>query len=190
VTAPAPDAQPGRSIVWTVAWRVLYRVIRVLDPLLRSWIANGLPGLDGVVEVRTVGRRTGRPRRVLVTLLGLEGRWYVGHPNGMTSWQRNAEAAGWLEVDPPAAHGPRFAVERLAPGPERDAAISATGRQQVFPADVFYRAARGHIAAVGVYHRLTPLAVDADGPAAPCPAEPPQARGAPVVPAPPSEGAR
>jgi hypothetical protein len=95
---------------------------------------------------------------VLVTLLGLAGHWYVGHPNGITSWQRNAEAAGWLEIEPPAAHGSRFSVARLAPGPERDAVIAATGAQQFFPADLIYRVARRHVSAVGVYHRLDPLA--------------------------------
>ena len=156
------DGQPtriaGRSAVWSLVWRILYRLIRLLDPVLRSWLANGWPGLDGVVELRTIGRRTGRRRRALVTLLGLDGRWYVGHPNGLTAWQRNAEAAGWLEIDPPAVHGARFAVARLAPGSERDAVIKATGVQQFFPANVVYRLARRHIAAVGVYHRLEPVA--------------------------------
>jgi hypothetical protein len=151
----------GGSAAWSVAWRVLYRLIRGLDPLIRSWMANGGPGFDGVVEIRTVGRRTGRPRSVLVTILFRDGCWYLGHPNGRTSWQRNAEAAGWLEIDPPAAHGARFAVARLAPGPERDAVIAATGRQQFFPANVLYRAARRHIAAAGVYHRLDPIGPDA-----------------------------
>jgi hypothetical protein len=159
----------GRSVAWSLVWRLLYRLIRLLDPILRSWIANGWPGLDGVVEVRTVGRRTGRRRRALVTLLGRDGRWYLGHPNGTTSWQRNAEASGWLEIDPPAANGARFAVERLAPGPERDAVIAATGSQQFFPANVVYRLARRHVAAVGVYHRLEPIP---SGPGAPSTAPP------------------
>lgn len=154
---PRRDRVPGRSAVWSAVWRILYRLIRILDPLLRSWMANGLPGLDGIVEVRSVGRNSGRERRVLVTLLSLAGRWYVGHPNGITSWQHNAEAAGWLEIEPPAAHGSRFAVIRLGPGPERDAVIAATGDQQFFPANLVYRLARSHISAVGVYHRLDPI---------------------------------
>jgi hypothetical protein len=170
VRTPLTDRVPGRSAIWSAVWRILYRLIRLLDPVLRSWMANGLPGLDGVVEVRSIGRRSGRERRVLVTLLGLDGRWYLGHPNGLTSWQRNAEAAGWLEIEPPAAHGSRFAVVRLTPGPERDAVIAATGVQQFFPANVLYRAARGHVSAVGVYHRLDPI----DVPLAPGPAVPPR----------------
>ncbi|HUQ77415.1 MAG TPA: hypothetical protein VM427_00915 [Patescibacteria group bacterium] len=149
--------RPRRSAIWSIIWRVLYGLIRIVDPLLRSWIANGLPGFDGVVELRFVGRRSGRPRRMLVTLLSHGGRWYVGHPNGPTDWQRNIEATGWVDVEPPGAGGPRFAVTRLGPGPERDAVIRATATQQFFPADVVYRAAQRHIAAVGTYHRLEPI---------------------------------
>lgn len=145
------------SAAWSITWRILYRLIRLLDPLLRSWIANDLPGFDGVVELRFVGRRSGRPRRVLVTLLVEDGRWYVGHPNGPTNWQQDIEAVGWVDIEPSGAHGPRFTAARLGPGPERDAVIAATGAQQFFPANVLYRRSRRHIAAVGVYHRLEPI---------------------------------
>jgi hypothetical protein len=152
-----PPLRPRRSRAWSAAWRVGYRVVRLLDPVIRSWIANDLPGLDGIVELRFVGRRTNRPRRILVTLLSADGRWYVGHPNGEAAWLRNIVASGWVDVDPPAAHGARFRVERLPRGPERDAVIRATARQQPFPADLLYRAAQRHIAAVGIYVRLVPI---------------------------------
>jgi hypothetical protein len=112
------------------------------------------------------GRRSRRLRGTLVTLLTVDNRWYVGHPNGTAAWVRNAEAAGTVEIDPPAPTGSRFSVTRLAFGPERDAVIRATWRQQPFPANLIYRAARRHVAAVGVYHRLDPH--DAD-PAEPTP---------------------
>ncbi|HET7703232.1 MAG TPA: hypothetical protein VFK35_07525 [Candidatus Limnocylindrales bacterium] len=148
---------PRRSALWSVAWRTVYRVMRVLDPLVRSWVANRLPGLDGVVDVRVRGRRTGRERHALLTLLRLGDHWYLGHPNGTAGWQRNADAAGWLEIDPPAAHGPRFRAVRLAAGPERDAIIRATVVQQPFPANLLYRLSLRHVAAIGVYHRLDPI---------------------------------
>jgi hypothetical protein len=163
-------ADPQASRVWAITWVALYRLIRLVDPLIRSWMALGLPGFDGVVELRASGRRTGRPRRVLVTLLDRDGQWYVGHPNGVTSWQRNAEVAGSIEVEPAAAHGARFALRRLPRGKERDDVIAATGRQQFFPANVLYRASRRHIAAVGVYHRLVPIPGGAESPQAPSPA--------------------
>jgi len=146
-----------RSAFWSLVFRAGYRFIRLLDPLIRSAVANDLPGLDGVVELRTVGRRSGRPRRTPLTLLTVGDRWYVGHPNGSAAWIRNAEAAGWVEIDPSGARGPRFALVRLPGGAERDAVIRATWTQQPFPADLLYRAARRHVAAVGVYHRLEPL---------------------------------
>ncbi len=168
VAEPPPSAVPPsqaasaalagrRSAIWAVSFRVMYRGLRLLDPLIRSAIAVGAPGLDGVVELRFPGRRTGRPRHTLVTILDVDGRWYVGHPNGDAGWIRNVEAAGSVTIDPPGAKGARFWVGRLAPGPERDAVIRATWKQQPFPANLLYRAARRHIAAVGVYHRLTPI---------------------------------
>ena len=167
---PAP-LEPRRSAAMSLAWRAGYRTVRILDPLIRSWIANGVPGLNGIVELRFVGRRSGRTRRTLVTLLSNGGRWYVGHPNGEANWVRNAEASGWVDVEPPGAHGPRFRVHRLAPGLERDAVIRATIIQQPFPANQLYRLAQRHIAAVGVYHRLEPIGA-ADVPADVVPSDP------------------
>ncbi len=69
----------------------------------------------------------------------------------------NAEAAGWVEIEPAGSRGARQRLVRLPGGPERDAVIRATWSQQPFPADVLYRAARRHVAAVGVYHRLEPV---------------------------------
>ena len=169
MTGPLPPLRPlrpSRSAAWSLTWRVGYRFVRLLDPLIRSWIANEMPGLTGIVELRFVGRRTGRPRRTLITLLEDGGHWYVGHPNGEAAWVRNAEASGWVDVEPPGRHGPRFSVHRLPAGPERDAVIRATVRQQPFPGNLLYRAAQRHIAAVGVYHRLEPMA---PGPTAPGP---------------------
>jgi hypothetical protein len=134
----------------------MYRFLRLIDPLIRSWIAHGFGGLDGVVEVRIPGRRTGETRANLVTILRVGKTWYIGHPNGDTAWTRNAEAAGTVTIDPPAAHGGAFSVVRLEPGGERDAVIKATHRQQPFPANLVYRAAFRHITAVGVYFRLVP----------------------------------
>jgi deazaflavin-dependent oxidoreductase (nitroreductase family) len=157
---PLVALRPHRSVIWSIAFRAGYRLVRVLDPLIRSWIANGLPGLGGIVELRFVGRRSGRARRTIVTLLRHGGAWYVGHPNGEAAWVRNVEAAGWVEIEPSGADGPRYRVRRLANGPERDAVIRATARQQPFPANLLYRAAQRHIVAVGVYHRLEPSAPD------------------------------
>lgn len=154
-----------RSRLWSFVFRISYRLLRLLDPLIRSWITNGAPGLDGIVELRTVGRRSGRPRRTLVTLLSAGDRFYVGHPNGQAEWLTNILAAGWVDVDPAGAGGPRYSVDRVSPGAERDAVIRATWTQQPFPANLLYRAARRHVAAVGEYIRLTPTRAEGPLPA-------------------------
>jgi len=154
-----------RSVVWSLVFRVSYRLIRLLDPLIRSWIANGAPGLDGIVELRMVGRRSGRSRRTLVTLLIVGERFYVGHPNGQAEWLANILAAGWVDVDPAGSGGPRYSIDRVAPGAERDDVIRATWTQQPFPANLLYRAARRHEAAAGEYIRLTPTRADGPLPA-------------------------
>lgn len=157
VAAPAgSELRPRRSAAWSLVFRGAYRLLRLIDPLLRSWLANRLPGLDGIVEIGTVGARTGRRRSSLLTLLVLDGRGYVGHPNGAAAWIRNATAAGWLEIDVDGAPQ-RRAFTVLPDGPERDAVIRATWRQQPFPANLLYRAASRHVAAVGVFGRLDPL---------------------------------
>jgi hypothetical protein len=157
---PPPPLPARRSVIWSTVFRLAYRLLRLMDPLIRSWIAIGGPGLDGTVELRYLGRRTGRARRTLVTLMTVDGRWYVGHPNGSAEWIRNVEARGVVDVEPPGPQGSRFAVVRLEPGPERDAVVRATWTQQPFPADLVYRAARHHVAAVGVYDRLDPVSPD------------------------------
>jgi hypothetical protein len=154
VTGEPLPARASRA--WRVAFRVLYQILRLADPLIRSALALGVPGLDGIVRVTVPGRHTGRPRRTLLTLLSVDGAWYLGHPNGPTAWTLNADAAGWLTIDPPTLTGPRVALTRLPPGPERDTVIRATWSQQPFPGNVIYRAARRHVAAVGVYYRLIP----------------------------------
>jgi hypothetical protein len=136
----------------------MYRFLRIVDPLIRSALALGMPGLDGIVSVSVAGRRTARRRQTLLTLLTVDGRWYIGHPNGDTGWTRNAAAAGEVEIEPaPGAVGTRpFRVTRLPAGDERDRVIAATRTQQPFPGNVIYSAARRHIEAVGVYFRLEP----------------------------------
>lgn len=150
------------SRFWHIALRVMYRGLRLINPLIRSLRANGLAGLGGVVEVSIRGRTSGRSRTALLTPLGVGGEWYLGHPNGETAWTRNAEAAGVVRIGPRSAEATAFGVVRLAPGPERDAVIAATRVQQPFPGNLVYRAASRHITAVGVFFRLVPAAEGAE----------------------------
>lgn len=139
----------------------MYAGLRLLDPLIRVWWRGY--GLGNVVELVTPGRRTGRPRSVLVGLLVADGQWYVGHPNRHVSWTRNLAAAGEGTVRVHGVAAVAVTAVLLPPGHERDAAIRATS-QHPFPGNVIYRLARRHIQAVGVYFRLDPLRPGASSP--------------------------
>ena len=168
-----PEVPRRGSRAWTVTWRVLYALVAALDPLIRAYLALGGWGYRSLVELRVVGRRTGRVRSVVLTLLPLDGRWYLGHPNGPVPWTRNLEAAGEALLVPLAGREPDPGVlvrgERLPQGEERDRVIRATSRLQPFPANVLYRASRRHILAVGDYHRLEVLPSRSPSPTTPEP---------------------
>ena len=142
--------------IWGPYFRVQYRIIRLLEPLVRlAWRGFG-PWLEPVVELRVRGRRTGRERRLLLTSLALDGRRYIGHPNGDTAWTRNLDAAPSAEIAD--RHGRANAVTavRLPPGEERTRVIVATARLQPVPGNLVYRLARAHILKAGAYFRLEP----------------------------------
>jgi deazaflavin-dependent oxidoreductase (nitroreductase family) len=148
--------QRGGSAVWRFAFLAAYRLIRLMDPALRpAWRAN-LAGLGRTVDLVVVGRRSGRPRGTLLTLLSIEDTWYVGHPNGPSGWTRNLEAAGSAEVRMSDGGSRSVAAIRLLDGPERDRVVSLTPVQQPFPGNVLYALAQRHIHAVGAYFRLEP----------------------------------
>lgn len=143
---------PRRSAAWTVALRMQYAMLRVLDPLIRwMWFSVGI-GITSRLTVR--GRRTGQERSVLVGLLRVDGAWYVGHPNGEVGWTANLRAARHATVAPRPESALEVTAVPLEPGTERDAVIMATAEQQPFPGNLVYRAARRHILSEGRYFRL------------------------------------
>ena len=123
--------------------------------LRRAWAAGGL----GITSRLTVsGRISGLERSVLVGLIAVDGRWYVGHPNGEVSWTANLRNAGRACIAPREDTPLEVRARPLSDGPERDAVIWATATQQPFPANVLYWAARRHILGEGRYFRLEPAA--------------------------------
>lgn len=144
MTLPAPRA----SGLWRRYLRAQYRLIRLLDPFVHTFWRGY--GLGNVVELRVPGRRTGRPRAVLLGLLRDGDHWFLGHPNGDVPWTRNLEAAGEANLVFSWPSNVRVRAIRLPPGQLRDRAILATG-QHVFPGNVIYRLARAHVRAVGTY---------------------------------------
>jgi hypothetical protein len=150
VSLPAPHP----SAFWRRYLPLQYRLIRLLDPLARTfWQAWGL---GNVVELRVVGRRSGRRRRVLLGLLRAEGHWFLGHPNGDVAWTRNLESAVEADLALRWPSSIPIRATRLGPGRLRDLAIASTG-QHVFPGNLVYRLARAHIRAVGTYFEVVPV---------------------------------
>jgi hypothetical protein len=147
---------PRESGLWRRALTAMYSVIRFLDPLVRrEWRSTGI-GLGNVVELRVAGRRTGRYRSVLLTLLRDGERWFLGHPNGDVPWTLNLEAAGTADLKFSRTVPIPVRARRLS-GPERDAPMRLFD-QHPFPGNLVYRAARAHIRAVGVYFEIDRIA--------------------------------
>jgi hypothetical protein len=151
-----PPRRPGRGVsrAWSLFWRLGYAWLRLTDPLIRAAWRSG--GMGITVDLAIRGRRTERERRVLVGLIQVDGRWYVGHPNGEAAWTRNLASARSAAVTWPGLPSLVVRAERLPDGAERDTAIVATASQQPFPGNLIYRAARRHVLAAGVYFRLDP----------------------------------
>lgn len=147
---------PRESRFWHRALAAMYAVLRFLDPLVRrEWRSTGI-GLGNVVELRVAGRRTGRYRSVLLTLLRDGDRWFLGHPNGDVPWTLNLEAAGTADLKFPRTVPIHIRARRLS-GEDRDAPMRLFD-QHAFPGNLVYRAARAHIRAVGVYFEIDRIA--------------------------------
>ena len=159
-----PFAEPIRTAGgWGAWWRGWYRVLRLVGgPLARLAMR---PGFGNLVVLGVVGRRTGRQRALLLGLLTVNGRRYLGHPSGDTAWTLNLRAAASATIE--SARIPRTRVRPvlLGPSPERDGAVRASFRQHPFPGNAMYRIAGRHVAATGVFFRLEPLDGPGDGPA-------------------------
>jgi deazaflavin-dependent oxidoreductase (nitroreductase family) len=140
--------------MWRLVFRIAYAFLRFIDPVLRlAWRAN-VVGMGQTIDLVVPGRRSGRPRRTLLTLLSIDDAWYVGHPNGPSGWTRNLEAAGLAEVKAADGGTERVAAINLRDGSERTKVIALTPAQQPFPGSALYALAQRHIQAVGVYFRL------------------------------------
>jgi hypothetical protein len=153
VTGPSSGADRG-SVGWRWFFRVAYRLVRLADPLLRLVVRRTRRVLPRTVDLRVPGRRSGRMRRTLLTVLTVGDGSYIGHPNGAAAWTRNLEAAGVSELTARDGRIVRIRAVRLWSGPELDAVIRATWTQQPFPANVAYALARRHVRRVGVYYRI------------------------------------
>ena len=135
-------------------WPRMYAGLARVEPAIeRVWRRAGF---GNVVRVIVPGRRTGKPRPVFLGILRAGSGVYLGHPDVPCSWTRNLEAAGGGEIEYPSGRRRRFTATRLAPGPERDAAIGAAFRQHPFPGSLIYRLFGKHVREFGLFYRLEP----------------------------------
>ena len=77
---------------WRWFFPFLYGFLRLTDPFWRGLTERR--GLGNTVELLVVGRRTGRERGVMVGLLAVGERRYLGHANTSAAWLRNLVDAG------------------------------------------------------------------------------------------------
>jgi hypothetical protein len=139
---------------WRAAFRLQYRILALLDPLIRAqWRRYGI---GNVVELRVKRRKGTDARSRLVGILRSGDDIYLGHPSGQVGWTRDLEASGTGTLIWPGGLELMFKATRLAKGPEREKAIEATD-QHPFPGNLVYRLGRRHVRAEGIYFRLDPI---------------------------------
>ena len=144
-----------RRAFWRLFFPFLYGVLRLTDPFWSRLTRRR--GLGDTVELVVVGRRTGQARRVMVGLLAVGDRRYVGHANARAAWLANLAAAGEGRLTVDGSSPILVRATRLAPGAEQDAVARAGGYQHPFPVDIAYRVAWASIRRDGVFFRIESL---------------------------------
>lgn len=82
------------------------RAARAANAAIR-WLAELGVSIAGTRSLRVRGRKSGKPRAVVINLLTVDGVDYLVSPRGNTQWARNVRAAGVVEV------GPRWRRRRM-----------------------------------------------------------------------------
>ncbi|OBH82283.1 nitroreductase/quinone reductase family protein [Mycobacterium scrofulaceum] len=91
------------------------RAARAANTVIR-WLAEMGVSIAGTHALRVRGRKSGKPRAVVVNLLTVDGVDYLVSPRGNTQWARNVRAAGVVEA------GPRWRRRRARVSEVADAA--------------------------------------------------------------------
>jgi deazaflavin-dependent oxidoreductase (nitroreductase family) len=122
------------------------RVARAANTLIR-WLAELGVSIAGTRAISVLGRKTGKPRSVVVNVLTVDGVDYLVSPRGTTQWVRNVRAAGVVDVGP-RWHRRRTPVTEMADTAKPDLLKRYLNR--------WYWEVKGHIAG------LTPDSGDAE----------------------------
>lgn len=91
------------------------RVARAGNVVIR-WLAELGVSIAGTRALQVRGRKSGKPRAVVINLLTVDGVDYLVSPRGNTQWARNVRAAAVVEM------GPRWHRQRVLAGEVDDAA--------------------------------------------------------------------
>lgn len=75
------------------------RAAQAANTVIR-WLAELGISIAGTRALRVRGRKSGKPRGVVINLLTVDGVDYVVSPRGNTQWARNVRAAGVVEIGP------------------------------------------------------------------------------------------
>lgn len=73
--------------------------VRAANVVIR-WLAEMGVSIAGTRALRVRGRKSGKPRSVVINLLTVDGVEYLVSPRGNTQWARNVRAAGVVETGP------------------------------------------------------------------------------------------
>ncbi|OBG65331.1 hypothetical protein A9X03_15735 [Mycobacterium sp. E1715] len=88
---------------------------RAANAVIR-WLAEMGVSIAGTRALRVRGRKSGKPRAVVINVLTVDGVDYLVSPRGNTQWARNVRAAGVVET------GPRWRRRRARVSEVADAA--------------------------------------------------------------------
>ena len=112
------------------------RAARAGNAVIR-WLAELGVSIGGTRALRVRGRKTGKPRAVVINLLSIDGVDYLVSPRGNTQWARNVRAAGVVVV------GPRWRRQRVEATEVDDAAKPAVLKSYL---DRWYWQVKGYVA--------------------------------------------
>jgi deazaflavin-dependent oxidoreductase (nitroreductase family) len=112
------------------------RTARAANALI-GWLAELGISIAGTRTLRVRGRKTGKPRGVVLNILRVDGVDYVVSPRGNTQWVRNVRAAGAVDV------GPVWRRRRLRTTEVADTAKADLLKRYL---DRWYWEVKGHIA--------------------------------------------
>ena len=139
------------SRFWHVAFRLQYRILALIDPIVRrTWRRRGI---GNIVELEVPRRSGSGTRKRLIGVLHSQGKSYIGHPNGEVGWTRDLAVVKRGAIRYHNGVVWNFTAVPLPRGDERERVIRSTG-QHPFPGNLVYRLGRRHVRAVGVYFRL------------------------------------